>query len=98
MVEVILLSEAWLILNNIVEDENRDIVNDNVMHNFQSLALMVGESAREYIAKAKGLGSTVQHNGVEVPDENISTYYFKVFPNYLCSLYAKVLYVASVLL
>lgn len=52
-----------------VKDKNSDIGKDHVKHNFESLTMMVGEPARESIARAKGLGSTVKHHRVEVPDK-----------------------------
>lgn len=39
--------------------------------NFKSLAVIVGESAREYVARTKGLASALKYHGIEVPDDEI---------------------------
>lgn len=40
-------SEAWKVLNSMVEGENGDHAKDNAKKNFETLAMIVGESDRE---------------------------------------------------
>lgn len=54
-----------------IEDENSDIAKDNAKENFESLSMMVVETAREYIAGANGLARAVKHHGVEIESEEI---------------------------
>lgn len=66
-----------------VKDENSDLGKDNFKHNIKSLTMIVGEPARESIAKAKGLGSTVRHRGVEAPDKKNCRRILKGLPSSL---------------
>lgn len=52
-----------------VKDENNDFAKDNTKKKFESLAMIVGESAREY---AKGLARAVKYYGIEVPNETFN--------------------------
>lgn len=63
-------SEAWQVLASVVEDENSSLAKEHAKKNFEILAMM-GESAREYVARAKGLASAVKYRGVDVTDEEV---------------------------
>lgn len=47
-----------------IEDENSDLAKDNAKKKFGSLDMMVGELAREYVARAKDLASEVRYHQV----------------------------------
>lgn len=49
-----------------VENENSDSAKDNSNKNFETMAIMVGEPAREYIARVKGLTNAVKYHRVEL--------------------------------
>lgn len=48
-------SEAWKVLNRVVEDENSQRAKNDTRKIFETLAMNVSESAREYVARTKGL-------------------------------------------
>lgn len=50
-------SEAWEVQNSLIEDEDSDQARDDAKKNFETLAMIVGESAREYVGRAKGLAN-----------------------------------------
>ena len=47
-------SQAWILLISMVEDENSIHARENAENDFESLSMIVNESAREYVARAKG--------------------------------------------
>lgn len=47
---------------------------------FESLAMIIGESACEYVARVKGLASVVKYHGVEVTNEEICRRILKGLP------------------
>jgi len=42
-------SEAWTVLNSIIEDKDRDLAEGNAEKCFGSLGMMVGEPVREHL-------------------------------------------------
>lgn len=54
--------DAWKVLKSMVDSGDSDIAYDN----FKQLAMTVGESAREYVSRAKGLVSAVRYHGIAV--------------------------------
>lgn len=50
---------AWTSLNSMMEDEDRSLVKGNATKNFESLAIVTGETAREYAASARGQANEV---------------------------------------
>ena len=63
-------SQAWIILTSMVEDQNGTHAQENAENDFESLSMIVDESAREYVARVKGLARAVEHHGVDVAEEN----------------------------
>lgn len=54
-------SEAWKVLNSWIENENSEQVKDRTKKYFETLVMDEGESAREYVARAKGLANVVRY-------------------------------------
>lgn len=48
-------SQAWIFLTSMVEDEHGIHDKENTENMFEVLTMIVGENAREYVARAKGL-------------------------------------------
>ena len=65
-------SEAWTILNSMIDDEDGEIAKEQAKTKFEELGMENGESIREYIGRAKSLASKVRYHGVEVSDHEIS--------------------------
>lgn len=61
---------AWRILIGKVEDESSSLANEHALKNIETLVMMK-DLARESIARAKGLASAAEYDGVEVVDEEI---------------------------
>lgn len=57
--------------HHMVEDENSSYAKDNAEKDIESVTMIVGESAREYLARAKGLASAAKYHEVEVADKEI---------------------------
>lgn len=64
-------SEVWKLLKRVIESDDSTTARDNAKEDFELLAMIVGESAREYVARAKGLAGTVRYHGIDVTDEEI---------------------------
>lgn len=62
-------SVAWQVLNSLVKVETSNLSKDSAKKNFESLGMIVGESAREYVARVKGLASEVRYDSVEATEE-----------------------------
>ena len=65
-------SEAWKILNSMVEDGNSDRARELVKKQFEELSMNDDESMKEYIARAKSLALNVKYHDIEVTDQEIS--------------------------
>ena len=65
-------SEAWKILNSMVEDDNSDKARELAKKQFEELSMNDGESMKEYIARAKSLALNIKYHDVEVTDQEIS--------------------------
>lgn len=48
-------TQAWNILTSMVEDQNSNYGKESAKKSFELLAMIVGESAHEFVARAKGL-------------------------------------------
>ena len=62
-------SEAWKILNSMVEDDNSK---ELAKKQFEELSMNDDESMKEYIARAKSLALNVKCHDVEIIDQEIS--------------------------
>ena len=65
-------SEAWTILNSMIDDEDSEIAKEQAKTKFEELRMESTESIREYIGRAKSFASNVRYYGVEVSDHEIS--------------------------
>ena len=65
-------SEAWKILNSIVENENSDRARELAKKQFEELSMNDDEPMKEYIARAKSLALDVKYHGIELTDQEIS--------------------------
>ena len=65
-------SEAWKILNSMVEDDNSDRARELAKKQFEELSMNDDESMKEYIARAKSLALNVKYDDSEVTDQEIS--------------------------
>ena len=65
-------SEAWKILNSMVEDDNSDKARELAKKQFDELSMNDDESMKEYIARAKSLALNIKYHDVEVTDQEIS--------------------------
>ena len=65
-------SEAWEILNSMVEDDNSDRAREMAKKQFEELSMNVDESMKEYIARAKSLALNIKYYNVEVTNQEIS--------------------------
>ena len=74
-------SQAWIILTSIVEDLTSIHVKENAEIKFESLSMIVGESAREHVAKAKGLARAVEYHGIDVTEEKICCRFLNDLPS-----------------
>lgn len=61
-------SEACKVLSSMVGDEYSVIAKDNAKANYETLAMIVGESAHDFKARAKGLANDVKYR-INVTDE-----------------------------
>lgn len=71
IVKAISQSGAWKVLNGMVEDETSEQPNIYPQKSFEMLAMTVRESAKEYVARVKGLDNKVRYHKVEVADHKI---------------------------
>ena len=65
-------SEAWKILNSMVEDDSSDRARELAKKQFEELSMNDDESMKEYIARAKSLALNIKYHNVEVTDQEIS--------------------------
>ncbi|CAN0469252.1 unnamed protein product, partial [Ascophyllum nodosum] len=65
-------SEAWKILNSIVENENSDRARELAKKQFEELSMNDDEPMKECIARAKSLALDVKYHGIELTDQEIS--------------------------
>ena len=65
-------SEAWEILNSMVEDDNSDRAREMAKEQFEELSMNDDESLKEYIARTKSLALNIKYHNVEVTDQEIS--------------------------
>ena len=65
-------SEAWKILNSMVEDDNSDRARELAKKQFEELSMKDDETVKEYIARAKSLALNVQYHDIEVSEQEIS--------------------------
>ena len=65
-------SEAWKILNSMVEDDYSDRARELVKKQFEELSMNDDKSMKEYIARAKSLALNVKYHDVEVIDQEVS--------------------------
>ena len=65
-------SEAWKILNSMVEDDNSDRARELAKKQFEELSMNDDEFMKEYIARAKSLALNVKYHDIEGTDQEIS--------------------------
>ena len=64
-------SDAWKLLTSMVESDDSDLAVESAKKEFNGLEMNIGETAREYITRAKGLAAAVKHHGVEIDDKQL---------------------------
>ena len=65
-------SEAWKILNSMVEDDNSNRTRELAKKQFEELSMNDAESMKEYIARAKSLAPNVKYHDIEVSEQETS--------------------------
>ena len=65
-------SEAWKILNSMVEDESGDRARELAKKQFEELSMNDAKSMKEYIARAKSLALNVKYHDIKVTGQEIS--------------------------
>ena len=65
-------SEAWKILNSMVEDDSSERARAKAKKNFEGLSMDDRESVKEYIARAKSLALNVYYYDIEINEQEIS--------------------------
>ena len=78
-------SEAWKILNSMVEDDNSDRARELAKKQFEALSMNDDESMKEYIARAKSLALNIKYDHVEITDHEISHRVLNGLPPLVCS-------------
>ena len=59
-------SEAWNILNSMVEDDSSERAREQAKKNLEGLSMDTAESMKEYISRAKSLALNVQYHDIGV--------------------------------
>ena len=62
-------SEAWKILNSMVEDDSSDRAREQAKKQSEELSMNDAESMKEYIARAKSLALNVKCHDIEVSEQ-----------------------------
>ena len=65
-------SEAWKILNSMVEDDSSERAKEQTKKNFEGLSMDDAETMKESISRAKSLALNVQYYDSEVSEQEIS--------------------------
>ena len=65
-------SQAWKILDSMVEDDSSERARDQAKKQFEELSMDDAESLKEYVARAKSLALNVQYHDIEVSEQEIS--------------------------
>ena len=65
-------SEAWKILNSMVENDNNDKARELAKKQFEDLSMNDAESMKEYIARATSLALNIRYHDIEVTGQEIS--------------------------
>ena len=65
-------SEAWKVLNSMVEDDSSDRAREQAKTQSEELSMNEAESMKEYIARAKFLALNVKCHDIEVSEQEIS--------------------------
>ena len=65
-------SEAWNILNSMVDDDNSDRARELAKKQFEELSMKDDESMKEYITRAKSLALNVKYHDIEVTEQAIT--------------------------
>ena len=76
-------SDAWTLLKGMVESDDSDIACESAKKEFNNLKMIVGESAREYITRAKGLATTVRYQGTEVTERQLGNRILTGLPSHM---------------
>ena len=76
-------SDAWMLLKSMVESDHSDIAREGARKEFDELTMIVGESAREYTTRAKGLAAAVRHHGVERTNEQLGNRILTGLPSHM---------------
>lgn len=69
--QITLLTSMEFPTNSMVNYQDSSHANEKLRKVFESLAMMLGERVREYVARAKGLVNAVRYHGVKVTEEDI---------------------------
>ena len=65
-------SEAWKILNSMVEDDSSERAREQAKKYFEKLSMDDADSMKKYITRAKSLALNVQYHDIEVSEQEIS--------------------------
>ena len=78
-------SEAWKIMNSMVENDNSDKARELAKKQFEDLSMNDAESMKEYIARAKSLALNIKYHDIEVTEQEISRRVMNGLPPLVCS-------------
>lgn len=76
-------SDAWSLLKSIIESDNSTTACESTRQEFDQLAMIVRESARECITRAKGLATAVRYHSIDVTDEQVGKQILPGLPPYM---------------
>ena len=76
-------SNACTLLKSMVKGDDSDSARESLRKEFNELKMTVGESAREYMTRARGLAAAVRHHGVEITDEQLGNRILTRVPSHM---------------
>ena len=76
-------SDAWSLLQCMVESDDSSTARESARKGFDELYMTVGEPAREYITRAKGLAAAVRYHGIDVTDEQLANRILTGLPSHM---------------
>ena len=65
-------SEAWNILNRMVEDDSSERAREQAKTKLEKISMNIAESMKGYIARAKSLALNVQYHDIKVTEHKIN--------------------------
>ena len=67
-----------------VESDDSSTASEIARKEFNELCITVGEPAREYITRAKGLAAAVRYHGIDVTDKQLANIILTGLPSHMC--------------